>query len=124
MTCEKCLHNKVCNIKKELVETGIGIWEELSCSNLVENICRHFKASGQHHYLKILPEYFTAVDEGIKTFEIRFNDRNYQVGDILHLNEFCDGEYTGRETTREVCYIIDNPEYCKEGFVVLGIKDY
>ena len=65
--------------------------------------------SRQHHYVKILPEYYIAVEKGIKTFEIRFNDRNYKVGDILHL--------------QEICYMIDSPNYCKEGFVVLGIKD-
>ena len=77
----------------------------------------------QHHNLKILPKYYMAVEKGIKTFEIRFNDRNFKVGDILHLQEFCGGEYTGRELSKEVCYMIDNPEYCKEGFVVLGIKN-
>lgn len=76
----------------------------------------------QLHFLKIKPKYFMAVESGIKTFEIRFNDRNFKVGDILYLLEFCDGEYTGRELCREVCYMIDDPEYCKEGFVVLGLK--
>jgi hypothetical protein len=62
------------------------------------------------------------VEKGIKTFEIRFNDRNYKVGDILHLQEFCSGEYTGRTIEKEICYMIDSPEYCKDGFVVLGLK--
>jgi hypothetical protein len=79
--------------------------------------------SRKHHYVKILPEYYIAIEQGIKTFEIRFNDRNYKVGDILHLQEFCGGKYTSRELTKEICYMIDNPDYCKEGFVVLGIKD-
>ena len=39
----------------------------------------------KHHYIKILPEYFKAIESGEKTFEVRFNDRNYQVHDILHL---------------------------------------
>lgn len=78
--------------------------------------------SRQFHYLKILPQYYMAVESGRKTFEIRFNDRGYKVGDILHLQEFCGGEYTGRVVSREVCYIVDDPEYCKEGFVVLGIR--
>lgn len=76
-----------------------------------------------HHYVKILPKYYIAVEKGIKTFEIRFNDRNYKVGDILHLQEFVGGEYTSRELTKEICYMIDDPDYCKDGFVVLGIKD-
>lgn len=33
------------------------------------------------HKLKILPEYYNAQIEGKKNFEIRKNDRNYQVGD-------------------------------------------
>lgn len=75
-----------------------------------------------HHDLKILPKYFMAVEAGKKTFEIRYNDRGYKVGDILYLKEFCGGEYTGRMLVKEVCYIVDDPEYCKDGFVVLGIK--
>lgn len=39
------------------------------------------------HELKILPEYYRAVIERRKAFEIRRNDRNFQVGDELHLRE-------------------------------------
>ena len=39
----------------------------------------------KHHYLKILPEYYEAVKSGDKTFEVRKNDRDYQVNDVLHL---------------------------------------
>ena len=44
--------------------------------------------SRQRHFLKTLPEYYMAVENGIKTFEVRFNDRGYKVGDILHLQDF------------------------------------
>lgn len=37
------------------------------------------------HDLKTDPEVFDAVQRGDKTFEIRFNDRDYKVGDTLHL---------------------------------------
>ena len=36
-----------------------------------------------HHELKIEDAYYEAVIEGIKTFEIRFNDRGYQKGDTV-----------------------------------------
>ena len=37
------------------------------------------------HNLKILPEHFTPVLDGLKLAELRKNDRNFQVGDILVL---------------------------------------
>ena len=81
--------------------------------------------SRQHHYLKTVPPFYQAVESGRKPFEVRFNDRNYQVGDILHLQEFIPPEtYTGRETTKEATYILDDPKFCKEGFVVIGMKDF
>lgn len=76
----------------------------------------------QHHTLKILPEYYRAIERGKKTFEIRFNDRNFQEGDMLELREWFGGAYSGRYIRAEVTYILDDPEYCKEGYVVLGIK--
>ncbi|CAL2095500.1 conserved protein of unknown function [Tenacibaculum sp. 190524A02b] len=41
------------------------------------------------HDLKIYPEHFNDVVKGTKKVEIRKNDRNFQVGDILYLNEYC-----------------------------------
>lgn len=76
--------------------------------------------SRQHHYLKILPEYYRAIERGEKTFEVRFNDRNYQKHDILHLQEWS-GEYTGREIIAGVTYILDDTRYCKDGYVVMSI---
>lgn len=79
----------------------------------------------QHHYLKTVNPFFMDVYHGVKTFEVRKNDRNYQVGDVLHLQEFIPPEtYTGREIDAEVVYLLDNPSYCKEGHVVMGIEVY
>lgn len=78
--------------------------------------------SRQHHYLKILPECYRAIENGDKTFEVRYNDRNYQKHDILHLQEWVNGVYTKREIDAEVIYLLNNPDYCKEGFVIMGIK--
>ena len=72
------------------------------------------------HELKILPEYFEAVVSGDKRFEIRKNDRNYQNGDILRLNEYQDGQYTGDVHVAEITYITDYAQ--QDGYVVLGIK--
>jgi len=72
--------------------------------------------------VKIKPCYYLAVEKGIKLFEVRYNDRDYKVGDILVLREFADGEYTGRKMTMRITYVLSDVDYVKEGFVVLGIK--
>lgn len=40
------------------------------------------------HVLKTWPEFFRAIVDGKKTFEVRKNDRGFQTGDVLHLREF------------------------------------
>ena len=78
----------------------------------------------QHHYLKTLTNYYQAVERGEKNFEVRFNDRGFNVFDILHLQEFIPpSTYTGRVVDKEIVYILDDPQYCKEGYVVLGLKN-
>lgn len=74
------------------------------------------------HELKILPEYFDSVIKGKKNFEVRRNDRNFKVGDILLLREYNTRNYTGCKVTAEVTYILDDFEGIKEGYVVMGIK--
>lgn len=77
----------------------------------------------QKHNLKIRPEYFNSIEKGDKTFEVRYNDRNYHLHDILVLQEHDGEKYTGREITVEVTYLLDNPGYCKEGYVIMAIKN-
>lgn len=72
------------------------------------------------HKLKIQPEYYDALLLGIKTFEIRKNDRDFKVGDILKLSEFKDGVYTGGSYMAKIIYITDYAQ--QEGYVVLGIE--
>lgn len=70
---------------------------------------------------KILPEYFNAVQEYRKNFELRKDEDNIQVGDELILEEW-NGEYTGNYTWRKVTYVLRNvPEYgLKDGYCIIG----
>lgn len=76
------------------------------------------------HQLKILPQYFQAVWSGIKTFELRKDDRDYQVGDILALREWDGEKYTGSAIRVKVTYILQNAEKygLKDGYVIMGIR--
>ena len=70
--------------------------------------------------LKILREYYIPVLENRKTFEIRSNDRDYQVGDTLVLRELVNNRYTGRALAAVVTYMTDYAQ--RPGYVVLGIE--
>lgn len=74
------------------------------------------------HELKIEPRFFEAIESGKKNFEVRKSDRHYFVGDYLALNECDKGTHTGRAILAEVTYLLDDEEYCKKGYVVMGIR--
>jgi hypothetical protein len=84
------------------------------------------------HTLKIWPQWFREVESGVKTFEIRRDDRGFKVGDLLRLEEFRagGGEYTGRSVMRRITYISSRQGInvdaealgLKDGFCVLGLE--
>jgi len=77
------------------------------------------------HDLKISPPFFLAVDKGIKPFEVRRDDRGYNVGDYLCLREYnpVDNKYTGRTISRRISYILKGEAWgIKDGFVCLGLR--
>jgi ASC-1-like (ASCH) protein len=79
------------------------------------------------HRLKTLQPYFNDVKIGTKDFELRKNDRNYQVGDTLILEEYDDADfttgYTGEVIRKTVIYILkDCPQYgLQDGYCILGL---
>jgi uncharacterized protein YjbK len=79
----------------------------------------------KHHYIKIWQEYVSDITNRKKTFEIRFNDRDYQVGDILIMAEYNRfmKSFTGYIIQCEVKYIFNNTDFgLKEGFVAMSIN--
>lgn len=76
------------------------------------------------HALKTKPEYFNASAEGVKRFEVRMDDRPYCVGDYVALNEYNDTGYTGKCLIYRIVYILRDEEYCKNGYVILGLEPY
>lgn len=76
------------------------------------------------HELKILPEYFEEVVHGNKRFELRRFDRDYQIGDIVWLEEFDGENYTGKKIAVEIKYILRDCEIygLKDGFCIFGFE--
>jgi hypothetical protein len=86
------------------------------------------------HELKIDQENYQAILEGLKTYELRKNDRCFSVGDFLLLKEteytgeeMANGnplEYTGRQHEVQVIHILSGPIYGLEaGWVIMSICD-
>lgn len=80
------------------------------------------------HPLKTLAPFFDAVADGSKTFELRKNDRNYQVGDTLLLERWCEpGPLQDTKTApirKTVTYVLRGGQYgLDREFCILGLGD-
>lgn len=78
------------------------------------------------HELKCHPNFFRRVADGTKPFEIRKNDRDFQVGDIVILKEYDPevgwpdhGSYATLQ--RVITYVTDFAQV--NGYVVLGLAE-
>ena len=78
--------------------------------------------NGDTYEVKTAPMYFEAAMSGKKQFELRKNDRNYQVGRKLLQKEFKENEYTGRELLQEITYLLENYTGIEDGYCILGTK--
>jgi hypothetical protein len=81
--------------------------------------------TGEVHNLKTHPDPFRDIITGKKPFEYRWNDRNFQVEDILRLTEYDPRAkmFTGREAVARVTYILHGGVFgIPEGFCIMGIK--
>lgn len=77
------------------------------------------------HAIKIKEKYFKAVLSGEKTFEIRKNDRDYKVGDIIRfvpIDDECGMIIPHNPNTYKITYVFYGGEYgLEEGYCVFGI---
>ncbi len=86
----------------------------------------------KEHELKTWLTGFKAIAAGLKCYELREDDRGFEVGDTLKLREFepndgyyAGGRYTDRWIIAKVVYITRaHGEFkgLEDGYVVMGIK--
>lgn len=83
------------------------------------------------HKVKSWPEFFQPLSEGIRTHELRRNDRSYQVGDMLEMHEFLPDRrvYSGRTLMMRITSITSASEPCAvseealhSDFCILSVK--
>lgn len=77
------------------------------------------------HYLKTWSRYFHDIDCGLKDFELRKNDRNFKVGDILILGEIDEFSLlsTGKAIKKTIKYILEGGEFgLHSDYVILGMS--
>ncbi len=81
------------------------------------------KRSARTHDLKTVAPYFGLLREGVKDFDIRFDDRDFLVDDILNLQEYKYEEFTGECVQKRIKYILRKFKGLQTGYVVLGLED-
>lgn len=77
------------------------------------------------HDLKTWPVVFDALLTRAKSFEVRRDDRDFAVGDLLLLREWDNaaGEYTGRSMRALVTYLLPGGQFGIElGYVCMSIR--
>jgi len=83
------------------------------------------------HNLKIWPVWFAAISSGKLTHNVRKNDRDFRIGDLIMLEEFRPGtgEYTGNTIKKRISHIAYGGaldpmgDGIQEGYCVLSLVD-
>jgi len=76
------------------------------------------------HQLKIESRFYNDIETGGKRFEVRHDDRGYQVSDVLAMSEITNGGVpTGKMVYVLVTYIHRNDivyTWLREGYIIMG----
>lgn len=81
---------------------------------------------GKIHHVKCETVFFEDVVNDRKAFEVRKNDRDYQIGDDMVLMEWDKAlqEFTGREERVTIIYMLEGYPGIEAGYCILGIERY
>ncbi len=82
------------------------------------------KGEQRAHALKVDSLHFKDLSRGVKTFEVRLNDREYKIGDLLLLFDYDTEQerYKVNFMVRRVSYILNGGQYGIESkYVVMAL---
>jgi hypothetical protein len=137
MKCSECKEyskeEHICHKCRQGSNSAVKFWlrHESDCIDfeIKDGDCLYYTKIDEGtvtHELKTLPKYFKAVWEGKKTFEVRKDDRDYQVGDDLLLQKYDNGQYLVSEYRCKITYILgrndDEKMFVPEGYIIIGFK--
>lgn len=72
------------------------------------------------HKIRIGASFFEDACSNSKSFELRKNDRDYKVGDILEMMEFEEGRNTGRMVQKLVTYMLEDYTGLEDGYCIMA----
>jgi Domain of unknown function (DUF3850) len=73
----------------------------------------------KHHEIKIYPKWFDLARTQCKRFEVRKNDRDYQIGDTIKMREWGHETYSGWFLTATISSTYSG-EGVADGYCVFG----
>lgn len=73
-----------------------------------------------HHKLKISSKYFESAQKNLKPFEIRLNDRGFEIGDTFIMFEYDSEKYSGRFVAGIITFLTDFEQ--KNNYIVFAYK--
>lgn len=100
-------------VQQEDIQEDIQENEEFIAAEVVDEVEREYE-------IRIAPRWYQDIYAGIKTFILRKDDKDYQVGDILLLKEYTVAE-TGECVRLKIQYKLDHEIGLQEGYCILGI---
>lgn len=76
------------------------------------------------HKLKTVGPFYQDVQDEMKPFEIRYDDRAYRVNDYLQLCEWDGKAFTGRHVWRRVIYVLSSGQFegLAAGYVCMALQ--
>lgn len=76
------------------------------------------------HNIKIKETFYKAKRSGLKLWEIRKNDRNYKVGDLIHYTKIDGSDFirSGKDNLYKITYILtpENFEGLPSGYCIFS----